>query len=214
MEAEYDPVERRERYLRTRELKGRDPAKEEEPKLTKEQRRQRAEQRKQKTAASKEISKRRQQETLKIRNLAKSKQQQIASQLKDVLTMLTAATDKREKERVDKKNAKIEKVLKDTKAKLAMVPPIPENVTGPEYEALLRRRQKMINSIEGKATSQIDKINSDYSKERVAANREDAKTKTFVKAVSAARQDQVRKELSASLTKAKANYDTLKKSLK
>lgn len=220
--SDYDPAARREYYLRTRELKGRQAAQEQEvnKKKSKAEKEKDAAANKAKgdsnwarSQVSKEISEKNQKDVAQVRALIKAKGDEITKKFQEVMAKLLSDADRKEKELTKERDAKLAKVAAEKKAKLAAVPPIPENASPQTYEKLRLKRIKMIKKIKGDAAREEGVIKAEYSNKRTKAAQESRTTQNFVRAVTKSQKEQLRTQLTSSLNDAKKRYETLKQGL-
>jgi hypothetical protein len=239
--SDYDPVARREYYLRTRELKGREKAKEEPkaksvdsgkpkvqlgPKLLgktdpeKEKKSTGSAANKAKSDRNwanaqvrKEISQKQQKDVANIRALATLKRTEVTNKFKAIMTKLTTESEQKGKELTKERDAKLAKVAADRKAKLAAIPDIPDNVSPEVYEALRLRRIKKIRKVTGDASKEEGRIKAEYSDKQGKASKEANTKKAFVRAVTNSQKDELQSQLEKSLDDARNRYETLKGSL-
>lgn len=220
--SDYDPVARREYYLRTRELKGRQAAQKQEAKKKQPE----AEKEKERVAnkvksdqnwataqVSREISEKNQKDVAQIRALAKTKREEITQKFKEVMAKLSSDADRKEKELIKERDAKLAKVAAKKKAKFAAVSEIPDNVSPEQYEKLRLRRIKIMNKIKGDAAREEGAIKAEYANKKTKASNEARTRQNFARAVTNAQKEQIQTQLTSSLNNAKKRYETLKTGL-
>ena len=214
----YDPVARRERYLRERELAG--PRKKQppavgsvgrhQPKGPKEKGEKKGSSR---AKASKAVNAAHKKDSDRIRSAANAHKAALTAKLKEVLQKLNTEQDIKNKALVIERDKKLVKIATDMDAKLAAIPPIPTNASPEEYAALRERRSRAISKIKGDANRKSAAVKADIGNRMAKVNEEANTTKTFVKAVTRAQQEQARSSLKTSIDGAKQRYETLKKGL-
>jgi hypothetical protein len=222
---EYDPVARRERYLRDRELKGRGKGPTPVGNVgTHQPKKSGAEADAKKDAISKEnkakskkraaVSSQKNKEMAKLQASLNEQRNRIVNQLKEALNSLTSQAEEAEKGRIKERDAKLAKIAADREAKLASVPDIPSNARGKFYEQQMQRRIEAIRRIKGEAAEKTSAVNSAFSKSQAEADKDLQTKKRFVSEVTQARKEQLQTQLKGTIDNAKERYDTLLEALK
>ena len=217
---EYDPVARRERYLRERQLLG--PRKRAVPTVgtegrhqpkgpkDKEDKKGRSSAR---AAASKAVSEAHRKDVEKIKTAANARKEAISAKLQEVLQKLNTEKDIKQKALEIEKEKKLADIAADKEAKLAAIPDIPSNASPALYASIQKRRSKAIRKINGEANEKAAAVKDEHLKKLSDVNTEADKVTTFVREVTRAQQDQARSDLTKSIEGAKQRYETLKKGL-
>jgi len=219
-DAEYDPVARRERYLRDRELKGRKRpvlpvgnVGRHQPKKKGEKEEKKGKKGSGRAAASKAVSAAHKQDVDKIRTAANARKAALSAKLQEVLQKLATSKDIKQKALDLEKTKKLADLAAEKEAKLAAIPPIPDNAGPALYARLQSRRIKATQKIKREFNDKEAAVKDEHLKQLKAVNEENDKVKTFVREVTRAQQDQARSDLAKGIDGAKQRYETLKKGL-
>lgn len=190
-ESRYDPVKAHEYYERTKQLKGRRSGKG----LTQRQREgwdyTKNEVEKERRQAFTEAAAAKEAAIAELRSTAERRRGIIADKLKRVLERIS-------KETTDER----EKISADVQAKIDKLPPIPKGVSKEKRAELAEKRRQDIAKIRGEAST---------NREALGEATDSARSKE--RETSGAEREQVRAELTASIEKARENYDSLKEEL-
>lgn len=222
-DAEYDPVARRERYLRERQLLG--PRKravsavgtvgthQPKGKEAKEDKEGKKKASAARSAASKAVSAAHKRDVEKIKTAANARKAALSAKLQEVLQKLATSQDIKQKALELEKTKKLADLAADKEAKLAAIPPIPDNASPALYARLQSRRIKATQKIMRESNAKEAAVKDEHLKKLKAVNEDTDKVKTFVREVTRAQQDQARSDLTKSIDGAKQRYETLKKGL-
>lgn len=218
---EYDPVARRERYLRERQLAG--PRKRavsavgtvgtHQPKGPKDKEEKKGKKGSGRAAASKAVSAAHKKDVDKIRSSANARKAALAAKLQEVLQKLNTEQDIKQKALDIEKTKKLADLAADKEAKLAAIPPIPDNASPALYARLQSKRIKAIQKIKRESNTKEAAVKDEHLKKLSDVNKEADKVRTFVREVTRAQQDQAKADLTKSIDGAKQRYETLKKGL-
>lgn len=218
---EYDPVARRERYLRERQLLG--PRKRavsavgtvgtHQPKGKTDKEAKKGKKGSGRAAASKAVSEAHKKDVEKIKTAANARKAALSAKLQEVLQKLATSKDIKQKALELEKTKKLADLAAEKEAKLAAIPPIPDNASPALYARLQSRRIKATQKIMRESNAKEAAVKDEHLKQLKAVNEENDKVKTFVREATRAQQDQARSDLTRSIDGAKQRYETLKKGL-
>ncbi len=185
----YDPVKAREYYLRTRELKGRQPSTKAEKQAWDYANANIAvaEKKDQVTAAEAHKA-----AIEQIKTNAAKRQEEIRAKIKEILINL--ASDKK---------AQIEQISKDVADKIAALPEIPKNISKDARAKLVAKRQEEIDKIRGDAKTKIASVSSGAQAKKISEIESSRSTS-----------EQIKANVQASIENARGKYLELRQQLK
>lgn len=185
----YDPAKAREYYLRTRELKGRQPSTQAEKQAWDYANANigAAEKKDQATAAEAHKA-----AIEQIKTTAAARQEEIRAKIKEILTNLANDT-----------KAQIEQITKDVADQIAALPEIPKNIGKNARAKLVEKRQEEIDKIRGDAKTKIQGVSSGAQAKK---NSEIASSRSST--------EQIKSDVKASVESARSKYQELRQALK
>lgn len=206
----YDPVKAHEYYMRTRELKGREPAKLKTDAKKDAFNYSKTQIDKAKKKRLEGLSEDRKKDVERLRNIAEMKRAAIRKQVEDLMNKLSAASDKRRQELSAERTKAMEQIVKRAQSRIDALPKAPKGLSKEAARKFAEDRAKKVAQIKGEATTARQKVAESNRAKRLDYSKGVATIKGAVRERGRNQNAMVSAELKQGIEKARNLYSKLK----